>query len=101
MRSHGARLVLASVLSVGLGCGWLTWSAVAGDTLPGAFSTKFSQKEPEHFLTIADIAQTPDRGYRLAGEVTDNTTITSSAWLAKVDKNGKRSWERELGKTHR
>jgi hypothetical protein len=99
MSSHCARLILVLAVTVGLGCGWLTWSAVAGDTLPGAFSTKFSQKEPEHFLTVADIAQTPDRGYLLAGEVTDNTSITASAWLAKVDRNGKRSWERELGKT--
>jgi hypothetical protein len=82
-----------------LSLAWLASDAIAENIRPLEVSTKFSQTQPEHFLSVFDIAQVPDGGYVLAGSVSDASTIGEWAWFAKVNRDGKREWEKEFGKT--
>lgn len=73
------------------------WSSLiySADELP-RFSIKFEKNGLSTFG--ADVVQTKDGGFLLAGRLYDVSGSNSWGWLAKISDKGKQEWQKELGK---
>lgn len=57
-------------------------------------------EKPEHNTIGSGIVENQD-GYIIAGSIFDESSAGSWGWVVKIDKAGKKQWEKELGKKAR
>ncbi len=77
-----------------------TWSGLAEEKKgqPYEFFKVFAK--PNHNTSGASIIETTD-GYIVAGSIFDESGPSTWGWVVKIDKTGKKQWEKELGKKAR